>query len=97
MLALEMNIARAYLAVINLGQWQTYFDADIALISELIQVLPMTLSEFRTSGANYHLNPSSVRHIATQIAMGVAHHNRVVGEARERSQMFDLKLLQRTA
>ena len=44
-LTLEIDEMRAILAIGRFGRWQHYFDPDVRIISDLIDVLPDALSK----------------------------------------------------
>lgn len=74
--ALEIDGLRALLAIGRLGSWERYFDPDLEIITDLIQVLPGCLSEARSDTVRFAVGLSGATVLARKLSDQVATNDR---------------------
>ena len=75
-LTLEIDEMRAILAIGRFGQWQHYFDPDVRIISDLIDVLPDALSKARAGATRYAVGVSGAMELARRVSDMIATNDR---------------------
>jgi transcriptional regulator with XRE-family HTH domain len=78
--ALNVDIPRALLAIGHFGDWNRYYDPDIAFVSDLVKRLPSSLAAARDGAQRVHINAGGIDFIAGQICAMVAENDRQVAE-----------------
>ena len=78
--ALQVDIPRALLAIGHFGDWNRYYDPDIAFVSDLVKRLPASLAAARDGAERVHINAGGVDFIAGHIGDMVAENDRLVAE-----------------
>lgn len=75
-LTLEIDEMRAVLAIGRFGRWQHYFDPDVRIISDLIDVLPDALSKARSGATRYAVGVSGAMELARRVSDMIATNDR---------------------
>ena len=75
-LNLEIDEMRAVLAIGRFGRWQHYFDPDVRIISDLIDVLPDALSKARSGATRYAVGVSGAMELARRVSDMIATNDR---------------------
>ena len=75
-LTLEIDELRAILAIGRFGRWQHYFDPDVRIISDLIDVLPDALSKARSGATRYAVGVSGALELARRVSDMIATNDR---------------------
>ena len=75
-LTLEIDELRAILAIGRFGRWQHYFDPDVRIISDLIDVLPDALSKARSGATRYAVGVSGAMELARRVSDMIAANDR---------------------
>ena len=75
-LTLEIDELRAILAIGQFGRWQHYFDPDVRIISDLIDVLPCALSKARSGATRYAVGVSGAMELARRVSDMIATNDR---------------------
>ena len=75
-LTLEIDEMRAALAIGRFGRWQHYFDPDVRIISDLIDVLPDALSKARSGATRYAVGVSGAMELARRVSDMIATNDR---------------------
>ena len=75
-LTLEIDEMRAILAIGRFGRWQHYFDPDVRIISDLIDVLPGALSKARSGATRYAVGVSGAMELARRVSDMIATNDR---------------------
>ena len=75
-LFLEIDELRAVLAIGRFGRWQHYFDPDVRIISDLIDVLPGALSKARSGATRYAVGVSGAMELARRVSDMIATNDR---------------------
>ena len=75
-LTLEIDEMRAILAIGRFGRWQHYFDPDVRIISDLIDVLPDALSKARSGATRYAVGVSGAKELARRVGDMIATNDR---------------------
>ena len=75
-LTLEIDELRATLAIGRFGRWQHYFDPDVQIISDLIDVLPDALSKARSGATRYAVGVSGAMELARRVSDMIATNDR---------------------
>ena len=75
-LTLEIDEMRAILAIGRFGRWQHYFDPDVRIISDLIDVLPDALSKARSGATRYAVGVSGALELARRVSDMIATNDR---------------------
>ena len=75
-LTLEIDEMRAFLAIGRFGRWQHYFDPDVRIISDLIDVLPGALSKARSGATRYAVGVSGAVELARRVSDMIATNDR---------------------
>lgn len=73
---LEIDEMRAFLAIGRFGQWEHYFDPDVRIISDLVEVLPGYLSAARSGATRYAVGVSGAKELARRLSDMIATHDR---------------------
>ena len=73
---LEIDEMRAVLAIGRFGRWQHYFDPDVRIISDLIDVLPDALSKARSGATRYAVGVSGAMELARRVSDMIATNDR---------------------
>ena len=73
---LEIDEMRAILAIGRFGRWQHYFDPDVRIISDLIDVLPDALSKARSGATRYAVGVSGAMELARRVSDMIATNDR---------------------
>jgi transcriptional regulator with XRE-family HTH domain len=75
-LSLEIDEMRAVLAIGRFGRWQHYFDPDVRIISDLIDVLPDALNKARSGATRYAVGVSGAMELARRVSDMIATNDR---------------------
>lgn len=75
-LTLEIDEMRAALAIGRFGRWQHYFDPDVRIIADLIDVLPEALSKARSGATRYAVGVSGAMELARRVSDMIATNDR---------------------
>jgi transcriptional regulator with XRE-family HTH domain len=76
--ALKIDLLRALLAVSRFGDWQQYFDPDLEIIADLIDVLPASLSKARSGSVRAKISLSGTIVLADRLSQMVANNDREI-------------------
>jgi hypothetical protein len=76
--ALKIDLLRALLAVSRFGDWQQYFDPDLEIIADLIDVLPASLSKARSGSIRAKISLSGTIVLADRLSQMVANNDREI-------------------
>lgn len=76
--ALSIDLMRALLAVGHFGDWEQYFDLDVELISDLIEVLPSSLSKARSGEIRAKISQSGTLVLAERLSHMIATNDREI-------------------
>ena len=83
--ALGIDLMRALLAVGRFGEWQHYFDPDVEIIADLIDVLPMRLAQARCGSERVKISPAGAVILADRLSEMIATNDReTIRRQRER-------------
>jgi transcriptional regulator with XRE-family HTH domain len=74
--ALEIDEMRAVLAIGRFGRWQHYFDPDVKIISDLVDVLPGYLSKARAGTTRYAVGLNGAKELARRLSDMIATNDR---------------------
>jgi transcriptional regulator with XRE-family HTH domain len=74
--ALKIDLLRALLAVGRLGDWQQYFDPDIEIIADLIDVLPAALTKARSGNSRVKISLPGTLVLADRLSEMIATNDR---------------------
>ncbi len=80
---LGIDTPRALLAIVHLGDWNRYYDPDIAVVSDLIRQLPITLAAARDGCDRVEISDHGIKIIAKHVGDMIADNDRKVAERRE--------------
>ena len=83
LIALEINEMRAVLAIGRFGQWQHYFDPDVQIISDLVDVLPGYLSKARSGTTRYAVGLNGAKELARRLSDMIATNDRETERRRQ--------------
>ena len=75
-LTLEIDELRAILAIGRFGRWQHYFDPDVRIISDLIDVLPDALNKARSGATRYAVEVSGAMELARRVSDKITTNDR---------------------
>ena len=75
-ITLEIDEMRAVLAIGRFGQWEHYFDPDVRIISDLVEVLPGYLSAARSGTTRYAVGVSGAKELARRLSDMIATNDR---------------------
>ena len=81
-IALDIDTQRALLAIGHLGDWNRYYDPDIAIVSDLIRQLPDTLAAARDGCERVTISEGGIKYIADHIGAMIADNDRKVSDRR---------------
>ncbi|UVO53805.1 helix-turn-helix transcriptional regulator [Sphingomonas sp. SUN039] len=82
--ALGIDRGRAYIAVIELGDWRRYDDPNVILVSDLVQVFIPDLDRERTGAIVAKLPAAAIKHLSSQLTTAIVQNDREVAERRDR-------------
>ena len=85
--ALKIDLLRALLAVGRLGDWQQYFDPDVEVIADLIDVLPACLTRARAGNDRSKISLPGTIVLAERISDMIATNDREIA-IRQRERPF---------
>jgi len=74
--ALKIDPMRALLAVGRFGEWEQYFDPDVEIIADLIDVLPNYLSKARTESPRISISKPGAGVLAEKLSEMIAKNDR---------------------
>lgn len=74
--ALGIDFMRALLAVARFGEWQHYFDPDVEIIADLIDVLPDCLTKARTGNTRIKISLPGAIVLAERLSDMIATNDR---------------------
>jgi transcriptional regulator with XRE-family HTH domain len=76
--ALKIDLLRALLAVGRFGNWRHYFDPDLQIIADLVDVLPASLSKARSGNIRSNISLSGTIVLADRLSQMVATNDREI-------------------
>lgn len=82
-IVLGIDRSRAFLAVMELGDWQRYHDPNVVFVADLVQAMLPALEERRRSPTGGQLSAKTVQHLSFQLADALAQNDAEVAERRE--------------
>jgi transcriptional regulator with XRE-family HTH domain len=88
--ALKIDLMRALLAVSRLGDWELYFDPDVEVISDLIDVLPTCLSQARSGHKRAKISITGTLVLAKRLSDMIANNDRET-ERRQMEWLFEVQ------
>jgi transcriptional regulator with XRE-family HTH domain len=74
--ALKIDLLRALLAVGRLGDWEQYFDPDVEIIADLIDVLPGALNKARAGNSRASISLPGTIILADRLSEMIALNDR---------------------
>lgn len=73
--ALEIDPMKALLAVGRFGEWQQYFDPDVEVLADLVDVLPPLLFEARSGSTRCRVSIAGAKVLAKRLSDMIAKHD----------------------
>jgi transcriptional regulator with XRE-family HTH domain len=80
--AIGLDIMRAILAVGRFGDWRQYFDPDVEIIADLIEVLPPRLVQARTGNERATISHAGTVILADKLSEMIATNDRETSRRR---------------
>jgi transcriptional regulator with XRE-family HTH domain len=76
--ALKIDLLRALLAVGRFGNWRHYFDPDLQIIADLVDVLPASLSKARSGSIRSEITLRGTMVLADRLSQMIANNDREI-------------------